>query len=165
MIGIFLTVLAPKFGPEFRLYMPDHLLPEEAHKVAFKSLPLSSKAGDFASIIFKDFQYVSLIEHVEPLEPESDTRQTPIAIGFILEKTDNPVPYYEILGLIVSSCKKADKFNLKTLIALLKYIYKNKEHKKVTFKLTEKQLIKIDLPQKADEKKGFDRLSEVLWSN
>lgn len=146
--------------------MPDHLLPEEeSHKAAFKSLPLSSKAGDFASIIFKDFQYVSLIEHVEPLKPESDTRQTPIAIGFILERTDNPVPYYEILGLIVSSCKKVDKFTLKTLIALLEDIYSNKEKSEFTFKLTEKHSIKIKLPQKIDEKKGFDRLSEVLWSN
>ena len=104
--AVYLAALT-KNGPEILSIQPHLDLPEkDLHELAFKSIPMSSKDGDFVSVSLEPYQATCLVNQVPPFKESQDQRDTFVSFGLLLNENTNPIPYRNILRRISSICKE-----------------------------------------------------------
>jgi hypothetical protein len=84
-------------------------------ELAFKSIPMSGKDGDFLSVSIPKFQATCLVNQVPAFKGSPDTRDTFLSFGLILPEDINPIPYRNMLRRITSICKQHNLLTLDNL--------------------------------------------------
>ncbi len=146
MRAVFLAAIMPKIGPEIVSLHPEGFLSEdEFEELSQKCMPMASKEGDFASIIFNGYQVAGYLASIPPIDTTLDPRDTIVSIGFILDNYTNPTPYRNLLMDFVSKCGKDESFNLSTLKKIIPRFLKLKDEKDITIKINKKLSFKFSL--------------------
>jgi hypothetical protein len=96
---------------EPKLSIPENDLKE----LAFKSIPMSGKDGDFLSVTIPKFQATCLVNQVPAFKDSPDHRDTFLSFGLILQEDTNPIPYRNMLRRITTICKQHNLLNLECL--------------------------------------------------
>jgi hypothetical protein len=113
--AVYLAALTRK-GPEIISMEPKLKIPDNDMKdLAFKSIPMSGKDGDFLSITIPKFQAISLVNQVPAFEDNPDQRDTFLSFGLLLQEDVNPIPYRNMLRRITSICKQHDLLTIENL--------------------------------------------------
>lgn len=95
--AIYLAALTKK-GPEILLIQPNIKLPEkDLRELAFRSIPMSGKDGDFLSVSIPKYQATCIVNQVPPFGEQTDQRDTFVSFGLLLDSNANPIPYRNIL--------------------------------------------------------------------
>ncbi|NHK29987.1 MAG: hypothetical protein FK730_01460 [Asgard group archaeon] len=93
-------------GPEILSMEPKLTIPaNDMKELAYKSIPMSGKDGDFLSVSIPKFQATCLVNQVPAFKDSPDTRDTFLSFGLILQEDTNPIPYRNLLRRITSICK------------------------------------------------------------
>ena len=138
MRAVFLAAMMPKKGPEVvSLYPEGFLSKDEFEELSLKCMPIASKEGDFASIVFNGYQVAGYLSSTPPIDTQLDSRDTIVSIGFILDTYTDPTPYRDVLVDFVEKCNNNEAFTLENLQKILPNFLRLKEEKNIELKLSE----------------------------
>lgn len=143
--AIYLAALTQK-GPEILFSEPELKLTEnEKKELAFKSMPLTGKDGDFVSTNIQSYQAACLVNQVPSFKEAMDDRDTYLSMGLLLDPNTNPIPYKNILQRITAICKEHNLLNYECLKKISAHLYKSisitHEH---TFTFEVKKGVKVE---------------------
>lgn len=121
-------------GPEIiSSYPPLEFNNEEKRALAMKSLPFGGNCGDMVTVSINDYQIISVLLVVHSFENTYDRRDTQVAIGIMVPKDTNPIPYQRLLNKVASICKENSILQMEILeevmINLYESLNKNQQNK------------------------------------
>ncbi len=146
MRAAFLAAVIPKTGPEVILLHPEETLSKnEIAQLSLICMPMGSKEGDFASIIFNGYQVAGYLTSTPPIDLTLDPRDTIVSIGFLLDTYTDPTPYRDVLIEFVNKCGKTDSFTLSNLKEILPRFLALKEEKNVIINLDNETSCELSL--------------------
>jgi hypothetical protein len=136
MRAVFLAAIIPKKGPEVLSLHPEGFLSEEEiDELSLKCMPIGSKEGDFASVVFNGYQVAGFLTSTPPIDIKLDPRDTIVSIGFLLDTYTNPTPYRDLLIDFVCKCSEEESFTLSTLMKIIPEFLRFKEEKEIEIKV------------------------------
>lgn len=121
--AVFLTGLTD-LGNEILYFYPEIKLSESITRdICLKSMPMACEDGDMLVTMIGDYQAVSVTRTIPCFEENSFKDSVFAALGLLIPKGVNPVPYYSILDKIMKKCEADGTLDKQTLMQIVPHLY------------------------------------------
>ena len=121
--AVFLTGLTD-LGNELLYFYPEIQLGESInHDICLKTMPMACQDGDMLITIIGEYQAVSITRTIPCFENNSFKSKTFAALGLLITKGINPIPYYTLLQNLLEKLEKAGSLNKDALIKSVPKLY------------------------------------------
>ncbi len=161
--AVYLAALTKK-GPEILTVQPNlNISPSTLQELAFKSIPLRGKDGDFLSVSIPKYQAACIVNQVPSFKESMDERDTYVVFGLLLEENSNPIPYKNILLQIAKTCKKNNMMTYPVLKRITSHLFKSMTiTQECSFTIEFKKGIKIEFDLLRDSEYSS---KNKVWNN
>ncbi len=119
----FLTGLTD-MGNELLCFYPNIQLSDSInHDLCLKSMPMACEDGDMVITIIGEYQAICVTRIIPCFEENSFKDSTYAALGLLVPKGVNPVPYYNLLDKILKKSEAENILNKQTLMQIVPKLY------------------------------------------
>lgn len=149
-------------GLELVKSFPDVIPGDSVNQLVYKTIPMGSKPGDFASTTFNDLHLTSYIFRI-PSEEHRDNLASLVAVFNTTNYDTNSIK--KVFSWVVTELEKKELLDEATLQNILPKLYKG--FNKGTFKIeiTSTATITFNFQKESKDKNGaaIDNLADDLW--
>ncbi len=149
-------------GLELVKSFPDVIPTDSMSQLVYKTIPMGSNPGDFASTTFNDLNLTSYIFRI----PTADQRDNLASLVAVFNTTDyDATSIKQVFSWVVTELEKKDLLATSTLEGILPKLYKGFSKGQFKIEITSTSTIKFDFPKQGNDKNGnaIDKLSDDLW--
>ena len=149
-------------GLELVKTFPDVIPADSMNQLVYKTIPMGSNPGDFASTTFNNLNLTSYIFRI----PSADQRDNLASLVAVFDNTNyDSNAIKQVFSWVITELEKKDLLSTGTLQEVLPKLYKG--FNKGTFKIeiTSTSTITFDFPRESKDKNdnAIDKLSDDLW--
>lgn len=149
-------------GLELVKAFPDVIPADSMNQLMYKTIPMGSNPGDFASTTFNDLNLTSYIFRI----PTADQRDNLASLVAVFNTTDyDSQSIKKVFSWITMELEKKDLLTATTLENLLPKLYKGFSKKQFKIEITSTSSISFEFSQQSKDKNGaaIDNLADDLW--
>ncbi|MHA1199564.1 MAG: hypothetical protein ACTSQF_09585 [Candidatus Heimdallarchaeaceae archaeon] len=149
-------------GLELVKSFPDVIPSDSMNQLVYKTIPMGSNPGDFASTTFNDLNLTSFIFRI-PTADQRDNLASLVAVFNTSNYDANSIK--QVFSWVVTELEKKDLLATSTLEEILPKLYKGFNKGQFKIEITSTSTISFDFPKQGNDKNGnaIDALSDDLW--
>jgi len=149
-------------GLELIKSFPDVIPSDSMNQLVYKTIPIGSNPGDFATTTFNDLNLSSFIFRI-PSEEQRDNLASLVAVFSSSDYDSKTIK--QIFSWVVTELDKKDLLNTGTLENILPKLYKGFNKGQFKIEITSTSTISFDFKVDAKDKNGkaIDDLADDLW--
>ncbi|MCG3226305.1 MAG: hypothetical protein H7645_05240 [Candidatus Heimdallarchaeota archaeon] len=149
-------------GLELIKSFPDVIPSDSMNQLVYKTIPIGSNPGDFATTTFNDLNLSSFIFRI----PSADQRDNLASLVAVFSSSDyDSKTIKQVFSWVVSELDKKDLLNKGTLENILPKLYKgfNKGQFKIEITSTSSISFSFKTESKSENGQAIDDLADDLW--
>lgn len=149
-------------GLELIKSFPDVIPSDSMNQLVYKTIPIGSNPGDFATTTFNDLNLSSFIFRI----PSEDQRDNLASLVAVFSSSDyDTKTIKQIFSWVVTELDKKELLNTGTLENILPKLYKGFNKGKFKIEITSTSTISFDFKVESKDKNGkaIDDLADDLW--